>query len=258
MPVTTRSKSPTAIIKHIIAVCGFPDDSTMVEIIQQQDWMDLTDVVTLTLDDVSDLTLVNDDGSYAAKPLNHHIRKLKAFLLLYNKKCINIFSTLDEDDVLKMTKTEFNEYCGSPEYHNDLSTGLSPSTKSTVSTTATTNELTASEFRRGVKRDKSHYMELKEDKHFNSWNRGFVATAFMHHTQHVLDGDYKPVTATEISLFKEMQIFMYAVFEDKLKTDKGKSLVSNYESTRDAQRIYKELTKHTKAPQRHSFLVIRC
>jgi hypothetical protein len=37
---------------------------------------------------------------------------------------------------------------------------------------------------------------------------------------------------------------MYAVFEDKLKTDKGKMLVSNYKTTRDAQRIYKELSKH--------------
>ena len=80
------------------------------------------------------------------------------FLLLYNKKCVNLFSTLDEDDVLKMTKTEFNEYCGSPEYHNDLSTGLSPSTKTTASTNALTNELTASDFRRGVKCNKSRNM----------------------------------------------------------------------------------------------------
>jgi hypothetical protein len=66
----------------------------------------------------------------------------------------------------------------------------------------------------------------------------------MHHTQHVLDADYKPVIATEIDLFKEMQILIYAVSKDKLKTNKGKLLVSNYETGRDAQRIYKELTKH--------------
>jgi hypothetical protein len=88
--------------------------------------MDLTDFITLTLDDVNDLRLVNDDGSYAAKPLSHHVRKLKAFLLLYNQKCISLYSTIDEDDVLNMTKSEFNDYCGSPGYHNDLSTGMSP------------------------------------------------------------------------------------------------------------------------------------
>jgi HEPN domain-containing protein len=41
-----------------------------------------------------------------------------------------------------------------------------------------------------------------------------------------------------------MQIFMYAVFEVHLKTSKGKLLVSQYEETHDAQRIYRELKKH--------------
>jgi hypothetical protein len=97
----------------------------------------------------------------------------------------------------------------------DLSTGLSPSPMTTTVFKSETTELTASEFCRGVKRDKSHYMELQDDKYIHSWNRSFVATAFMHHTQHVLDADYKPVTASEIGLVKEMQIFMHAVFEDK-------------------------------------------
>jgi hypothetical protein len=52
------------------------------------------------------------------------------------------------------------------------------------------------------------------------------------------------LTATEIGLFKEMQIFMYAVFEDKLKTKKGKLLVSSYKTSHDAQQMYKELTNH--------------
>ena len=40
---------------------------------------------------------------------------------------------------------------------------------------------------------------------------------------------------------------MYAVFEEHLKTDTGKSLVSRYELTHDAQSIYKELKKHAKS-----------
>jgi hypothetical protein len=49
MPVTTRSKALTAIVKHIISFCGFLDESSMAEIIQQQEWMDLTDDIALTL-----------------------------------------------------------------------------------------------------------------------------------------------------------------------------------------------------------------
>ena len=65
----------------------------------------------------------------------------------------------------------------------------------------------------------------------------------MHHTHLVLDEGYYPKTDNERAVFKEMQTFMYAVLEDHLKTDKGKSLVSHYENTRDAQSIYRELKK---------------
>jgi hypothetical protein len=41
-----------------------------------------------------------------------------------------------------------------------------------------------------------------------------------------------------------MQIFMYAVMEEHLQTDKGKSLVSQYEEDHDAQKIYRDLKKH--------------
>ena len=95
-----------------------------------------------------------------------------------------------------------------------------------------------------MKRDKTHYEDLKDDKYFNSWNRGFVATAHMHHTHLVLDEDYVPLTEVEKMVFREMNTFMYAVLESHLKTDKGKSLVSQYEATRDAQKIYRDLKKH--------------
>jgi hypothetical protein len=40
---------------------------------------------------------------------------------------------------------------------------------------------------------------------------------------------------------------MYAVFEEKLNSDKVKSLVSSYGSKKDAHSIYKELTIHAKS-----------
>ena len=131
----------------------------------------------------------------------------------------------------------YTEYCGSIDYHTNLQVGITKPSK--FEHPAATDEMTAQEFRRGVKRDKSHYTNLKEDKHFNSWNRGFVATAFMHHTHRVLDEHYVPKTPIEIGLFQEMQTFMYAVFEERLKIDTVKSLVSRYELAHDAQSIYK-------------------
>jgi hypothetical protein len=50
MPVVTRSSTTataTEIIDHIIILCDFPNDSTMIEIIDQQGWKTLSDVTTL-------------------------------------------------------------------------------------------------------------------------------------------------------------------------------------------------------------------
>jgi hypothetical protein len=95
-----------------------------------------------------------------------------------------------------------------------------------------------------VKQDIAHYPDLKDDKGFRFWNCGFVSKAKMHHTHLVLDETYVPKTDEEKAVFQEMQIFMYAVMEEHLKTDKGKSLVSKYEVDNDAQSIYSELKKH--------------
>jgi hypothetical protein len=144
MVVSTRS-NVKSIIDHIIDICGFPDDSTMTEYIREQGWRELSDVVMITLDEVADFKLVNDDGSYKAKPLNHHLRKFKGFLLMYNRLSRNLSAPLSKDDVLNITKEQFDVYCRSPEYHMDLQTGLATPTKATVPAAAP-DELTASEF----------------------------------------------------------------------------------------------------------------
>ena len=66
----------------------------------------------------------------------------------------------------------------------------------------------------------------------------------MHHTHLVLDENYIPKNDEEKAVFQEMQIIMYAVMEEHLKTDKGKSLVSKYEVDNDSQSIYRELKQH--------------
>jgi hypothetical protein len=81
-PATTITY--TAIIDHIADLCGFAKDSTIMQIIAQQRWSELSDVTTLTMDKVGDLTLFKSDGTYWAIPIAHHVRKLWCFLPLYS------------------------------------------------------------------------------------------------------------------------------------------------------------------------------
>jgi hypothetical protein len=64
----------------------------------------------------------------------------------------------------------------SAEFREDLAACESPlkTPPPTVSNVVTATEgLTVQVFRRGTKRDKTHYEDLKDDKLFNTWNRGF-------------------------------------------------------------------------------------
>src|SRR5687768_10090171 len=96
------------------------------------------------------------------------------------------------------------------------------------------------EFRRGIKRDATQYISLKDDAAWDNWNRSTIAQARAQDVEQILDPLYAPTTADETNLFEEKQKYMYAVFEKTLLTDKGKALVRSYQKTYNAQLIYKE------------------
>jgi hypothetical protein len=183
------------------------------------------------------------------EPLKHHLCTFQYFLLYYKRKSRKLYGPLDEYNVLSIWKSDFQNFCQLDELTIDFATKGVPVIPKTNSSSvvagvgAPIDMLTAQEFRRGVKRDKTHYETLKDNKHFNSWNRGFVATTHMHHTHLVLDEGYCPLNDVDVAVFKEMQTFMYAVLQTHLQTDKGKALVSQFEATLDAQSIYQELVK---------------
>jgi hypothetical protein len=79
-----------------------------------------------------------------------------------------------------------------------------------------------------------NYEDLTKDEPFSNWNQGFSATAHMHHTHVVLDEYYVPQDDSATAIFHDMHIFMYAVMQEHLKTDRGESLISQYEATLDA------------------------
>jgi hypothetical protein len=64
----------------------------------------------------------------------------------------------------------------------------------------------------------------------------------MHHTHLVLDANYILADAVDVAI-TEMQTFMYAVFQEQLKNNKGRLLVSQFEATCDAPSFCQEFVK---------------
>jgi hypothetical protein len=96
---------------------------------------------------------------------------LKAFLLYCKRKEDDWSTPISEEDVMDMDKDRFCQYCCSADYFQNAAKG------DLFTTTFVTNPnlipatgllpdtLTAQEFQRGVKRDRNHYGDLKDDCH---------------------------------------------------------------------------------------------
>jgi hypothetical protein len=118
-------KVHTPVIAKIILLCGFPADSTMVRYIEQQGWTELKHATTIGVAEIKDFFTTRSNGTYDAKPMLVHLRMFKVFLLFYMRKGREFSTSLDEDDVLDITKAEFKAYCGSTDYFADLAAASS-------------------------------------------------------------------------------------------------------------------------------------
>ena len=135
--------------------------------------------------------------------------------------------------------------------NNPRPSGSSPYSSSTPNTvTSTSTSATrypkgpASDFKRGIKRDKAHYDVLKDDAHWDDWKRATLATVANHGCEVVMDPTYQPTNQDELDLFNEIQKFMYDVFITTLKTSMGRHFVRVHESTGDAQAVWKDYSYH--------------
>ena len=70
-----------------------------------------------------------------------------------------------------------------------------------------------SDFLKGIKRDITHFKELKVPKHWDEWQCSMVALARGQGVDEVLNPAYTPSGSEAQLLFQEKQKDMYSVFE---------------------------------------------
>jgi hypothetical protein len=104
---------------------------------------------------------------------------------------------------------------------------------------------------KGIKRDKTQYNPIKDDRDYFTWQQSFLAMARSHKIEEVFDPTFTPSTIEGIALFDEKKKFAYSVLDSVLLTDMGKTLVRKYQATFDAQKVWAEFvadaTSSTKA-----------
>ena len=67
----------------------------------------------------------------------------------------------------------------------------------------------------------------------------------MQEVDRVLDPNFSPRDAEDRALFEAQQNYMYAIFERTMLMDTGKTFVHKFESTANAQAIYKAMVEYS-------------
>ena len=108
-------------------------------------------------------------------------------------------------------------------------------------------------FIKGIKRDADKFPEIIDEKNFHTWHRAFMGVARAQRLDEVFDPNFVPQGDKEIRFFNEKQKFAYTVLEATLKTGMGKALISKYQHTSDAQKIWNEFVLDAKRSTKAKF-----
>ena len=232
------------ILNYVVAnVLKQPSDGPLVRALDAAGINEITDLLTLDYQTRNALTYELDDGT--VKPLQLGYKNLLRVLKIFADYCQDQGTPIE--DWTAVTKRDFDDFRTSR-------AGMALSEKSDAFSTP--NSIIAptltppppppkqkdllAEFKKGIKRDASLFVVLKDLKQWDSWHRSTVAQARAQDISDVLDPLFKPIPA-EKDLFEAKQRYMYAVFERVLQTDKGKALVRSNEADANAQKIFSEL-----------------
>ena len=244
-PDTTKSTANVIVnmsieelaLKHVLhVVMKLSVDCALDLFLQQNQVENIFDMITFN-DNEIDKFVYEDPTSLIYVDVPPFQKSLvRMFKLFLYKNMVDNNNHLTNQDVLQFTHDEWTQF-------RMDSLKINPTIGTTGNGTKIGSNNLNSElqnFIKGVKRDKTQYQEIKDERHFDNWQRSFLATVRSHRIENVFNSTYVPSTPEEKLLFQEQLKFAYTVLDATLKTDMGKALVRKYEYTFDAQKIWQE------------------
>ena len=237
----TRSEHLQDLQYVLRTILLFPDNGEVEKALVDTGYTTQPDVLAASNDDLEDLSIATPDDT-TRKLQKPEKGKLQAFQSYVIWRGINGKPIL-EDEWQTLDGAEYDHYRISPDFIS-LCMGLKPSITPSGTSAHPSGPNLVNEFRRGIKRDMTLFLTLKDDKAWDGWRRATVAQARAQIVEEILDHNYAPSTKDEQALFDEKQKYMYAVFERTLLTDIGKSIVCKYAEKGDAQNVFHELSEY--------------
>jgi hypothetical protein len=246
---TTRQQARqqgAAVLKHIYEeIMGIEATSPPKLALDRAGVCVVTDLLQIPIQEVDYYTYI-PDATPNGPPVdldNGNKGLIRLFLqwyqILYEE---NDHEPLTAEQWMKVDGALFEEFRLTPAAIRPCSTGVN-----NVSNTTNGKQTNAvADFKKGIKRDAAVYPMLKDQKHWDAWNRSLITQASAHDVSEVLDPSYVPPRNDPEAeeLFKQKKIFVYSVLNKCVMTDQGKSFVREHDKDFDAQAVYRKLLDH--------------
>ena len=251
---TTRMtrQQDTAVFKHICEDFLHADATSPIKLAFDRHPVNGTlDLLSLDLGDVDYLKYIpaTTAGTTAGPPddLQHGHKSLIRLFLRWYREVLYVNNGnvhLNEAQWMNANVGDFNDFRMDANIHPGAPTSIQGNATSTSAAPKSTSAV--AEFAKGIKRDAASYPMLKEQKHWNAWNRSVIAQARAHDVSEVFDPSYTPPTNDREAedLFEKKKSFVYSVLNKCVMTDHGKSFVREHEHDFDAQAVYRKLLDH--------------
>ena len=119
-----------------------------------------------------------------------------------------------------------------------------PGTVSAINKVTDQSSRALENFKKGVKRDATPYPELKKDSQWNRFKRGTYAQAQAQGLGHLLNlGPPPPLFGKDLQLYRMEAAFLYGVFDLKVTTALGMSVLTEFANDRDGNKVFRKLVQ---------------
>jgi len=224
--MTRATARKAALDRVLLEILGVEKTDPLYLCFEQNGLKSVHDILSLSDEDISKLTFKDDLDDEKGVPV--HARNCLKIFKAWNIHLITTLNTriVDWMDTTNVTEDEYDDFrvaSYDPDAFSRASLGGGfPHTPVRTSLPPRVTSNPAAEFRRGIKKSKTDYVVISDEKQWNKWKTLTMSTALTHGCENVVDPMYIPVTHEDTLLFTEQQNFMYDVFLKIIQTPMGK------------------------------------
>ena len=244
MAPATRGDNAKALQHLLTEVLETEPTDPIVLAFEQNGVTKLTNLLVLSEDDIRGFTYTDPETDTLTPLLKASTKKLFEALQYYNSQP----GTNQLVDWLQVTPGSFANWItttGTVADEEESEEPTEPVLPPTLPTPPTASPASAVDaFNRQIRRNPSDFIAFKKDAKWLSWSRAMLATATAQAVQISYYPTYVPINDDDKALFTAIQQYNYSVLVNVVQTTFGRRIVRQFESTLDAQSVYRLLANH--------------